>query len=339
MDPMIRTRPTPQKPGAPLSAPKAREKSGLPPIIVRLAAPRGFCAGVERAIRTVEEALAHYGPPVYVRHEIVHNTHVVARLSAMGAIFVDSLTEAPTHRPIIFSAHGAPQSTHNQAALRQMIKIDATCPLVLKVHAQARRFLAAGYQIVLIGHKNHPEVIGTLGQAPKGAIHLLENLNQARAFTPGNLPLAYATQTTLSVDDTRDIIALLKQRFPDIVGPAKDDICYATSNRQSAVKAGAPGTDLFVVIGSQTSSNSLRLVETAHAAGAKHALLTEDASQFDWSHIDNVHSLGLSAGASVPERLVEDFLTALASRRSLKIETITTASENMVFNTPLQLAS
>ncbi|MEX6634368.1 4-hydroxy-3-methylbut-2-enyl diphosphate reductase [Hyphococcus lacteus] len=316
------------------------EKRAKPRITVRLSSPRGFCAGVERAIKTVEETLSLYGAPVYVRHEIVHNAHVVARLSAMGAVFVESVAEAPTDRPIVFSAHGAPQSAHADAAQRKMVKIDATCPLVLKVHTQARRHVAAGRRVLLIGHANHPEVIGTMGQAPDGEILLVQTIQDAKDITiPDDRPLAYVTQTTLSVDDTAGIISALKNRFPDIAGPAKEDICYATSNRQDAVKASAPGTDLFVVIGSPTSSNSVRLVETAKAAGAKHAMLVEDAEQFDWDMIDGISTIGLSAGASAPESLVEDFLTALASEHTLDIKTIETARENVVFNTPLRLAS
>ena len=310
-----------------------------PSLTVRLAAPRGFCAGVERAIRTVEEALTAHGGPVYVRHEIVHNTHVVARLSAMGAIFVDDLQDIPEDRPVVFSAHGAPQSAHTEAERRNLIKIDATCPLVLKVHAQIRRHDRAGRTVILVGHRNHPEVIGSMGQAPDGAVMLVETLADIAALPDLPGPLAYSTQTTLSVDETRDMIAALKERFPEIAGPAKEDICYATSNRQDAVKAASKTCDLFLVIGSSTSSNSMRLVETAAAAGAKSAALVDDAGAFDWSRLDGVKTLGLSAGASAPENLVEDFLTALAARRNLQIDHIETARENVVFNTPLRLAS
>lgn len=310
-----------------------------PPATVRLSSPRGFCAGVERAIRTVEEALARYGAPVYVRHEIVHNTHVVARLSAMGAVFIEDLGAAPADRPVVFSAHGAPQSAHDEAAARGLVKIDATCPLVLKVHAQTRRHIAAGRKVVLIGHRGHPEVVGTMGQAPEGAVTLVESIADVAALPEPDGPLAYATQTTLSVDETRDILAALAARFPDIAGPAREDICYATSNRQQAVKATAKGVDLFIVIGSPTSSNSVRLVETARAAGAKEAMLLEDAGGADWARIDKAAVIGLSAGASAPETLVEAFLTELAARRTVTVETIETARETITFKSPLRLAS
>ena len=240
-----------------------------PSLKVRLAAPRGFCAGVERAIRTVEEALTLHGAPVYVRHEIVHNRHVVERLRAMGAVFIEDLKDAPDDRPVIFSAHGAPKCVHDEAARRGMISIDATCPLVLKVHSQTRRHAAKGRHVYLVGHANHPEVVGTMGQAPEGAVTLVETAQDVAALPSRNGPKAYVTQTTLSVDDANTVIAALKTRFPDIAGPAKEDICYATSNRQHAVKATAPGVDMFIVIGSETSSNSKRLVEVALSAGAK----------------------------------------------------------------------
>jgi len=310
-----------------------------PPLTVRLAAPRGFCAGVERAIRTVEETLADHGAPVYVRHEIVHNKHVVERLSAMGAVFVETLDDIPADRPVIFSAHGAPRAAHEEAKSRNLFAIDATCPLVLKVHAQVRRHAAKGVHIILVGHANHPEVIGVMGQAPKEAITLVETIADVAALPEQGGGLAYVTQTTLSVDDARDIICALKARFPAIIGPSKKDICYATSNRQQAVKMTAPGVDLFVVIGSQTSSNSQRLVETAMTAGAGEAVLIDDAHDFDWASLDALSTIGISAGASAPESLVEGFLTALARRRRLMIETIETARENVVFNTPLRLAS
>lgn len=316
-----------------------KAEAGKPPLAVRLAAPRGFCAGVERAIRTVEEALALHGAPVYVRHEIVHNTHVVARLSAMGAVFVEDLEAVPADRPVVFSAHGAPKSAHQEAETRNLIKIDATCPLVLKVHTQIRRHHTAGRTVILVGHRNHPEVVGSMGQAPDGAVILVETLSDIAALPDLAGPLAYSTQTTLSVDETKDMIAALKARFPDIAGPAREDICYATSNRQEAVKAAASGCDLFVVIGSTTSSNSTRLVETAKIAGAAEAVLAEDADGFDWSQLDGVATIGLSAGASAPESLVEAFLTALAARRRLRIDHIETAREQVVFNTPFRLAS
>ncbi|MEM9616860.1 MAG: 4-hydroxy-3-methylbut-2-enyl diphosphate reductase [Pseudomonadota bacterium] len=308
-------------------------------LTVRLAAPRGFCAGVERAIRTVEEALALHGAPVYVRHEIVHNRHVVDRLRAMGAIFIEELKDAPDDRPVIFSAHGAPRSAHEEAAARKMVSIDATCPLVLKVHTQTRRHAANGRHVYLIGHADHPEVVGTMGQAPEGAVTLVETVAEVANLPERTGPKAYVTQTTLSVDDTRTIIEALKTRFPDIAGPAKEDICYATSNRQNAVKTAAPGVDLFVVVGSETSSNSKRLVEVALSAGARHAVLIEDADAFDPSLLNDAQTIGVSAGASAPESLVEKFLELLASMRTIIIETVETAREDIVFNTPLRLAS
>ncbi len=322
-----------------MSAPRPETVQANSPLKVRLASPRGFCAGVERAIRTVEETLAAHGSPVYVRHEIVHNKHVVARLAAMGAVFVESLDDIPADRPVVFSAHGAPQSAHDDAATRRLRKIDATCPLVLKVHNETRRHIAAGRRVILIGHANHPEVIGTMGQAPEGRVTLVQSEAEAADLPDTIAPLAYVTQTTLSVDETRGVIKTLKQRFPQIKGPAKEDICYATSNRQDAVKATAPGVDLYVVIGSETSSNSIRLVETARAAGAVHAVLTDDAQSFDWRLCETISSLGLSAGASAPEELVEEFLTALAARRAITIESVETAKENIVFKPPLLLAS
>ncbi len=308
-------------------------------LTVRLAAPRGFCAGVERAIRTVEEALALHGAPVYVRHEIVHNRHVVDRLRAMGAIFIEELKDAPDDRPVIFSAHGAPRSAHEEAAARKMVSIDATCPLVLKVHTQTRRHAANGRHVYLIGHADHPEVVGTMGQAPDGAVTLVETVAEVASLPERTGPKAYVTQTTLSVDDTRTIIEALKTKFPDIAGPAKEDICYATSNRQHAVKTAAPDVDLFVVVGSETSSNSKRLVEVALSAGARHAVLIEDADAFDPSLLNDVQTIGVSAGASAPESLVEKFLELLASMRTIIIETVETAREDIVFNTPLRLAS
>jgi 4-hydroxy-3-methylbut-2-enyl diphosphate reductase len=310
-----------------------------PRLTVRLSAPRGFCAGVERAIRTVEDVLAAHGAPVYVRHEIVHNRHVVERLSAMGAVFVDSLDKVPADRPVIFSAHGAPRAVHDEALRRNLISIDATCPLVLKVHTEVRRHAAGGRRVILVGHANHPEVIGTMGQAPKGAVTLVESVDDVIALPDDDGPLAYVTQTTLSVDDARGIISALKKKYPDIIGPAKEDICYATSNRQQAVKTAAQGVDLFVVIGSETSSNSKRLVETALGAGAAHAVLIDDAASFDWRLLENVSVIGLSAGASAPESLVEEFLTRLAEQRNMIINTVETARENIVFKPPMRLAS
>ena len=305
---------------------------------VRLAAPRGFCAGVERAIRTVEETLSRYGAPVYVRHEIVHNRHVIDRLKVMGAVFIDDLDEAAPDRPVIFSAHGAPLSAHEEAKNRNLLSIDATCPLVSKVHTQVRRHAQRGRHIILIGHKNHQEVIGTMGQAADGEVTLVETPDDVARLAPTTHKLAYVTQTTLSVDDTDEIIQALKDRFPGICGPAREDICYATSNRQSAVKTIAPGSDLFVVIGSTTSSNSVRLVETAQGAGAKKAILIDDANDFDMRLLDDVATLCLSAGASVPEPLVEGFLKRLAENRILEIETVEVAQEDITFKPPLRLA-
>ncbi|MEM9014792.1 MAG: 4-hydroxy-3-methylbut-2-enyl diphosphate reductase [Pseudomonadota bacterium] len=308
-------------------------------LTIRLASPRGFCAGVERAIKTVENALATHGAPVYVRHEIVHNRHVVERLAAMGAIFVEELNEAPDDRPVILSAHGAPQTVHDEAARRGMNAIDATCPLVLKVHTQTRRHAATGRRVILIGHEGHPEVVGTMGQAPDDAVLLVQSVADVEELPEIVGPLAYVTQTTLSVEDTASIIDALRQRFPDIAAPGREDICYATSNRQTAVKAIAPGADLVVIIGSQTSSNSKRLVETAQTAGAANSMLIEDAGAFDWSLIDNATVLSLSAGASAPESLVEAFLTEAAQRRQIIIETVETAREDVTFKPPLLLAS
>lgn len=310
----------------------------MSPVTVRLAEPRGFCAGVERAIRTVEEALAKYGAPVYVRHEIVHNTHVVSRLSAMGAVFVDEVSEAPADRPIVVSAHGAPQSAFAEARAQGLETIDATCPLVQKVHAQVRRHHQRGAHILLVGHAGHPEVIGTMGQAPQGSVTLIETVEDAERLPAFEGPLAYVTQTTLSVTETAVVIAALKRRFPQIAAPTREDICYATTNRQNAVRAAATGCDLFVVIGSETSSNSRRLVETALECGALDAVLTEDADVFDWRRIAGARRIGISAGASAPESLVEDFLSALAQRRTIIIERIKVAEENISFKPPIRLA-
>lgn len=306
---------------------------------VRLASPRGFCAGVERAIRAVEDALAAHGAPVYVRHEIVHNAHVVKRLRAMGAVFVKTVDEAPPDRPIILSAHGAPVSAYDDVAARSMIMIDATCPLVKKVHSQARRLAARGRHILLIGHRGHPEVQGTMGQVFPGAVSLIETVEEARAFEPPAEPLAYVTQTTLSVDDTAEIIAVLEARFPDIEGPRTSDICYATSNRQAAAKEIGRRSDVVVVIGSPTSSNSCRLVEVARAAGCPRALLIDDPATFDLSILEGAETIGVTAGASAPEILVESLLGRLAARFALTIETVETAKEDVTFKSPMALAS
>jgi 4-hydroxy-3-methylbut-2-enyl diphosphate reductase len=305
---------------------------------VTLASPRGFCAGVERAIRTVEDALAAYGPPVYVRHEIVHNAHVVARLKAMGAVFVDDVAEAPNGRPLIFSAHGAPRSAHEAAKARPLTMIDATCPLVQKVHAETRRSVARGRHVMLIGHKGHPEVEGTIGQVFPGAVTLIETEEQAEAFQAPAAPLSYVTQTTLSVDDAAAIVAVLTRRFPDIVGPKSSDICYATSNRQAAVKKVAERADLVLIIGSPTSSNSCRLVEVARAAGCARAELIEDPETCDLSSVEGVRRLGISSGASAPEILVESLLARLAERFRLSVETVEVARETVSFKAPALLA-
>ncbi|MFN3835432.1 MAG: 4-hydroxy-3-methylbut-2-enyl diphosphate reductase [Glycocaulis sp.] len=311
----------------------------LPPLHILLAAPRGFCAGVDRAIQIVEKALERYGAPVYVRHEIVHNKHVVNRLKAMGAVFVKELDECPDDRPVVFSAHGVPKRVPEAAARRNMLYVDATCPLVSKVHVEASRHHRNGLEIVLIGHAGHPEVIGTMGQLPEGAIHLIETVEDAQAFTPRDpQKLAYVTQTTLSVDDTAAIVDALQARFPAMAAPHKEDICYATTNRQEAVKALAPRSDLVLVVGAPNSSNSVRLVEVAKRAGAPDARLVQNASEMDRSWFDNVVTLGVSAGASAPEELVEDVLTQIAGFRKLTIEEVRVASEDVVFKLPREVA-
>ena len=306
-----------------------------PALTIRLAAPRGFCAGVDRAIQIVEEALVKWGAPVYVRHEIVHNAHVVSRLEAMGAVFVEELDECPTDRPVIFSAHGVPKSVPAEAAARQMIYVDATCPLVSKVHVEAERHHTDGREIVLIGHAGHPEVIGTMGQLPGGGIALVETVADAERFVPKDPNnLAFVTQTTLSVDDTADIVAVLQARFPEIASPHKEDICYATTNRQDAVKVLAPGAGLVLVIGARTSSNSVRLVEVALRAGAKRAELVASAENIDWSWFDNVSTLGLTAGASAPEDLVQGVIDACRTRFEVTLDTVETARESVTFKLP-----
>ena len=273
---------------------------------VRLATPRGFCAGVDRAIQIVERAIEKFGAPVYVRHEIVHNKFVVDRLKAMGAVFVREVSEVPDGVPVVFSAHGVPKTVPAEARDRGLDYLDATCPLVSKVHRQAQRLIESGRHIVFIGHAGHPEVIGTMGQLPAGAVSLIETLEDADRFSPGDAnSLAYVTQTTLSVQDTAAIVERLKQRFPAIVGPHKEDICYATTNRQEAVKTLGEGCELVLVVGSRNSSNSARLVEVALRAGARDARLVDDASQVDWSWFDGVRTVGVTAGASAPEPLIE----------------------------------
>ena len=310
-----------------------------PQLDILLCAPRGFCAGVDRAIQIVELALEKYGAPVYVRHAIVHNKYVVDGLRDKGAVFVEELSEIPeTDAPVVFSAHGVPKSVPADARSRNMFFLDATCPLVSKVHVEAQRHFTEGHEIVLIGHKGHPEVVGTMGQLPPGAITLVETVADAMVFEPRDpLTLAFVTQTTLSVDDTREIVAALKQRFPAINGPHKEDICYATTNRQEAIKAVAPEVDAMIVVGSPNSSNSLRLVEVAERAGCKNAMLVDRASEIDWSRLEGIRTLGVSAGASAPEKLVDEVIEAFAQRYDIKVEARVTAKENIAFNIPREL--
>ncbi len=304
-----------------------------------MCAPRGFCAGVVRAIDSVERALARYGPPVYVRHEIVHNRYVVESLKAKGAIFVEDLAEIPpTDAPVIFSAHGVPHEVPEEAARRKFFTIDATCPLVTKVHREAEIHFRRGREIVLIGHAHHPEVVGTMGQLPTGAITLVETMDEARTFVPQDSSrLAYVTQTTLSVDDTAEIVECLKQRFPGIVGPHKDDICYATTNRQEAVKEVAPKVDAMIVVGAPNSSNSQRLREVAEREGCLRAVLVQRAAEIDWDFLGPLTSIGVTAGASAPDVLVDEILQAFAARYALEIETVATASEDVFFPLPRPL--
>lgn len=308
-----------------------------PLLNVVVAAPRGFCAGVDRAIRIVELAIEKHGAPVYVRHEIVHNKFVVDALRAKGAVFVEELNEVPDGVPVIFSAHGVPKMIPATAEARGLDYIDATCPLVSKVHRQAERFVDQGRHILFVGHAGHPEVIGTFGQVADGAMTLVETVEDAQAVQPPAGPLGFLTQTTLSVDDTRDILATLQARFPDLVGPKGEDICYATSNRQDAVKALAGQVELVLVIGSPKSSNSLRLVEVADRSGAC-AELVQSAADVDWRWFDNVTSLGITAGASAPEELVQELLGALRERYEVRLEEVRTASEDIVFKLPRGLA-
>ncbi|HZW14681.1 MAG TPA: 4-hydroxy-3-methylbut-2-enyl diphosphate reductase [Brevundimonas sp.] len=319
---------------APIPAPEKR------PLTVRLATPRGFCAGVDRAIQIVERAIEKYGAPVYVRHEIVHNRHVVDRLKALGAVFVRELDECPDDRPVVFSAHGVPKSVPEGARAREMLYLDATCPLVSKVHVEAERHHAAGRHIILIGHAGHPEVVGTMGQLPPGAISLVETVEDAQAFQrPGDAPLAYATQTTLSVDDTSEILAVLKRRFPELPDPHKEDICYATTNRQEAVKRLGQGCDLVLVVGSKNSSNSVRLVEVALRAGARDARLVDDASQVDWRWLDGVSTLGITAGASAPEPLIEALVDAVRARFDAEVTEDSGERETVTFKLPRVLTA
>jgi 4-hydroxy-3-methylbut-2-en-1-yl diphosphate reductase len=311
-----------------------------PQLRVMLASPRGFCAGVHRAIQIVERAIEKYGAPVYVRHEIVHNRHVVERLKAKGAVFVEHLDDCPGDRPVIFSAHGVPKRVPAQAAARRMIFLDATCPLVSKVHVEAERHYAAGREIVLIGHRGHPEVTGTMGQLPDGAVTLIESVEDAARFVPADPSrLAFVTQTTLSVDDTAEIVGVLQTRFPAISPPLKEDICYATTNRQEAVKRLADACDRILVLGSPTSSNSLRLVEVALRAGTGDAQLIEDVSALDWRWLAGARTLGITAGASAPEDLVEHLIAALGERFALTVDEVTPTRETVSFKLPRVLVA
>jgi 4-hydroxy-3-methylbut-2-enyl diphosphate reductase len=313
--------------------------SPRPPLRILLASPRGFCAGVDRAIQIVERALAKYGAPVYVRHEIVHNRHVVDALRAQGAVFVEELDDCPADRPVIFSAHGVPKAVPAEAQRRNMLYLDATCPLVSKVHVETQRHYDDGLETVLIGHAGHPEVVGTLGQLPPGAVTLVETLEDALAFQPRDpARLAFATQTTLSVDDTAEIVAALQARFPLMEAPFKEDICYATTNRQGAVKQMAAACDLVLVIGSKNSSNSLRLVEVALKAGARDARLIDDAAGLDWRWFEGVATLGVTAGASAPETLVEGVIDAIGAVFTVTLEDVAPVRETVVFKLPRQLA-
>jgi 4-hydroxy-3-methylbut-2-enyl diphosphate reductase len=307
-------------------------------LTVRLAAPRGFCAGVDRAIQVVEATLERFGAPVYVRHEIVHNRHVVSRLRDMGAVFVETLEECPDDRPVVFSAHGSPRSVTEGAKARGMTFLDATCPLVSKVHVEAARHHAAGRQVLLIGHAGHPEVVGTMGQLPEGAVVLIETLEDARAFAPeGAGGVAYVTQTTLSVDDTAEIVEALKARFPDMAAPHRDDICYATTNRQEAVKSIAGECDVLLVIGSANSSNSVRLVEVGLRAGAPKAFLIDDADDLDLAWLAGARTVGVTAGASAPEDLVQGVIRKLSGAFAVTVEEVGAARETVSFKLPRAL--
>jgi len=315
------------------------ETPAKPSLTLLLASPRGFCAGVDRAIQIVELAIGKYGPPVYVRHEIVHNRYVVEELERKGAIFVEELDEVPAGAKVIFSAHGVPKSVPAQAQSRQLFYLDATCPLVSKVHVEAERLHNRGLEILLIGHAGHPEVIGTMGQLPEGAVRLIETVADAEAFAPADPgKLAFVTQTTLSVDDTAEIVAVLRRRFPAIAGPHKEDICYATTNRQEAVKSIAPQVDAMLVIGAPNSSNSMRLVEVAERAGCPYAALVQRASDIDWAALGTPATVGLTAGASAPEVLVEEVIDAFRQHFSVTVETTSVRRESVQFKLPRALA-
>ncbi|GAC1482866.1 MAG: 4-hydroxy-3-methylbut-2-enyl diphosphate reductase [Acetobacteraceae bacterium] len=309
-----------------------------PNLNVVLAGPRGFCAGVDRAVRVVEEAIRRYGAPVYVRHEIVHNRTVVESLEAIGAVFVEELDEVPAEGHVVFSAHGVPKSVPEEARRRNLLYVDATCPLVTKVHREAEIHHKHGRHVLLVGHAGHPEVVGTMGQLPPGSFTLVQDTEDARTVTPAATSrLAFITQTTLSVDDTAEIVAVLRERFPEIEGPKSEDICYATTNRQAAVKAVAPDCDLVLVIGSPNSSNSQRLREVAERAGARRAILLPRADELDWSVLDGVRTLGLTAGASAPESLLQELLGRLGERFTLAVEERRVTQEDVVFKLPAPL--
>ncbi|MES2666360.1 MAG: 4-hydroxy-3-methylbut-2-enyl diphosphate reductase [Pseudomonadota bacterium] len=307
----------------------------LPPLTLYLAAPRGFCAGVDRAIKIVELALEKWGAPVFVRHEIVHNKFVVDALRAKGAVFVEELDDCPPDRPVIFSAHGVPKAVPAEAARREMIAVDATCPLVTKVHNEAARHHENGLQLVMIGHAGHPETVGTMGQLPVGEVLLVETeADVAGLSVRDEARLAFITQTTLSVDDTAGIVAALQARFPAILGPAHEDICYATTNRQMAVKSVAPRIDALLVIGAPNSSNSKRLVEVGRSAGCAYAQLIQRAAEIDWRALQGIRSIGLTAGASAPEVLVNEVIDAFRARFTVTVELVETAQENIEFKVP-----
>ena len=307
----------------------------LPPLVLYLAAPRGFCAGVDRAIKIVELAIEKWGAPVYVRHEIVHNKFVVDALRDKGAVFVEDLDDCPVDRPVIFSAHGVPKSVPLAAQARQMIAVDATCPLVTKVHNEAQRHYEAGLQMIMIGHAGHPETIGTMGQLPVGEVLLVENVSDVAGLVVRDAAmLAYITQTTLSVDDTAGVVTALQARFPAIIGPHKEDICYATTNRQAAVKAMAGKIDAMLVIGAPNSSNSLRLVEVGKSAGCAYAQLVQRATDIDWRALQGIRSVGITAGASAPEVLVNEVIDAFRARFAVTVDVVETAVENVEFKVP-----
>ncbi|MBE2276900.1 MAG: 4-hydroxy-3-methylbut-2-enyl diphosphate reductase [Rhodobacteraceae bacterium] len=307
----------------------------LPPLHLYLAAPRGFCAGVDRAIRIVEMAIEKWGAPVYVRHEIVHNRYVVDGLRAKGAVFVEELNECPGDRPVVFSAHGVPKAVPAEAARREMIAVDATCPLVTKVHSEAARHHANGLQLIFIGHRGHPETVGTMGQLPPGEVLLVETPQDVAALVVRDpARLAFATQTTLSVDDTAGIVTALRARFPQIVGPGHQDICYATTNRQAAVKAIAPKIDALLVVGAPNSSNSKRLVEVGRAAGCAYSQLVQRAADIDWRALDGIRTLGVTAGASAPEVLIAEVIDAFRARYGVTVEQVETAVEDIEFKVP-----